>query len=91
MASDVWIFCGTGGTLPSGVFADRDSAQVWIRTHSLSGMLTRFPVGEGLYEWAVRTAAFRQDAGAGRFVDVGSFTSALLEHHHYEDGICVDE
>ena len=56
--STVWVFCGNKSTLPSGVFRDFASAESWIETHSLSGVLTEYPLGAGVYDWAIAESLF---------------------------------
>jgi hypothetical protein len=59
----------------------------------LTGVLTTFPVDEGCYDWAMRlrlvTDRAKERGGDATFV--ASFSSAVLEHFHYTDGIagCV--
>jgi hypothetical protein len=49
----VYVFNGSKASFPSGVFADRDSAIAWISENKLSGTLTEYPVGIGVYDWAI--------------------------------------
>lgn len=80
----VWVFNG-GGAYPSGVFTTRELAESWIALHKLTGVLTKYPLDVGLYEWAIGSGAFkpkRPDQSESRFI--GRFNSASLEHHHYE-------
>ncbi len=82
----VWVFNG-GSDLPSAVFTSRELAETWIARHGLTGVLTRYPLDVGLYEWAIDCGAFvptRPDQSEPRFI--GRFSSANLEHYHYEAG-----
>ena len=50
----VWVFVGEGARFPSGVFASVVEAEAWIGLHGLTGVLTEYPVGEGVYDVAVQ-------------------------------------
>jgi len=85
--TSVWIFSGAQANFPSGVFHTREQAQQWIERHGLTGTLTEYPVGEGVYEWAIAKGAFepkRPEHHQARFIE--RFSSASLAHEHYEDG-----
>jgi hypothetical protein len=83
----VWVFCGSNGHLPSGVFTERVAAERWIESHSLSGLLTAYPLDSGVYEWAIDRGVFRPTRPHHTAPDfIQRFTSASLEHFHYEDG-----
>ena len=81
----VWVFNG-GGTFPSGVFSSREAAGAWIAHHALSGCLTKYPLDQGAYEWAIETGFFtvrREDQRTPDFV--GRFACGT-EHYHYASG-----
>jgi hypothetical protein len=83
----IWVFNGINGAIPSGVFTERETAEKWIAENQLSGTLTLYPVNEGLYDWAVTNEYFkpkRDDQRSPYFKQ--TFTSASLEHYHYENG-----
>ena len=85
----VWVFSGAGSRFASGVFADKETACIWISKHKLSGLLTRYPLGEGVYDWAVAEKLFnpsKPHETTPAFIQ--SFTSASQEHYHFEEGIC---
>lgn len=91
MNEKVWVFNGAGARLPSGVFASQLLAEAWILKHELSGLLTEYPVDTGVLEWAIATKAFgsaekklKEPGFAGRF------TSAYMQHFHYELGKRVE-
>ena len=87
MPSVVWVFCGNNASCPSGVFTDPKIATSWIAKHGLSGVLTQYPLDIGLYEWAVSKGHFRPDRPWQQKPSfIASFTSACLEHHHFEEG-----
>lgn len=80
----VWVFTG-GGNFPAGVFTTRELAEAWIAKHGLAGVLTKYPLDVGVWEWAVACGAFkpkRPDQSEPRFV--GRFSSATQEHYHYD-------
>jgi len=82
----VWIF-NNGATFPGGVFEDLEDAKTWIARHGLSGTLTRYPVGVGVYDWVIKKGWFqpkRPDQKTQGFI--GGFSSAYLEHYHFENG-----
>jgi len=82
----VWVFNG-GGDFLAAVFTTREGAEAWIAQHKLSGVLTKYPLDIGVYEWAIGCGAFkpkRPDQSGPRFI--GRFSSASLEHYHYEAG-----
>lgn len=53
----VWVFNG-GGRFPSGVFSTREKAEAWINKHGLTGVLTKYPLDEGAWGWAIREGYF---------------------------------
>jgi hypothetical protein len=92
MANEVWVFNGDNARFPSGVFASRQSAEAWISRHRLTGVLTKYPVDMGVYDWAVQNAFFtpkRPDQHSPNFI--GGFTSASLDHVHFEDGHVITD
>jgi hypothetical protein len=83
----VWIFNGEKGRFPSGVFAERESAEKWIKNYNLSGVLTLYPIDEGIYDWAIRNEFFKPSKVKEQTPDfIGTFSSASQEHFHYVDG-----
>jgi hypothetical protein len=85
----VWVFHGSGGQYTSGVFSTRDNAEDWIATRGLSGLLTRYPLDLGAYDWAVEQGHFeprREDQISAKFIQRFSDGSV---HHHYKDGVRV--
>ena len=84
----VWVFNGNRPNFPSGVFPNMDSAKQWIKRHGLSGVLTRYPVGVGVYDLMVEEGLFIPKNEKQKSADfIASFSSAHLEHYHFEDGI----
>jgi hypothetical protein len=84
----VWVFNDPRGNLPGGIFTDLDRAERWIEEHRLSGTLTSYPLDTGVYDWAIATGYFHPDKPHQATPNfIGRFTSASMEHHHYEDGL----
>lgn len=86
----VWVFNG-GRQFPGGIFTSVEKAEAWIRQHSLSGVLTAYPVDEGCFDWAVRCgvtnlSAEKLPAKRRDPEFIGGFSTASQEHFHYEDG-----
>jgi hypothetical protein len=85
--NEVWVFNGDGGTFPAGIFSTRERAESWIAEHGLSGCLTRYPVDAPLYEWAMAHGLFEpRYPSQGQAAFIQRFSSAYLEHHHYDSG-----
>jgi len=85
---EIWVFNGNKSNFPSGVFSNREVAEAWIGRYGLSGVLTKYPIDEGVYDWALANGTFkvkREDQTQAKFIQ--SFSSASQEHYHYEDGI----
>jgi hypothetical protein len=85
--ADVWVFHGANASLSAGVFSTRAYAENWIAHNKLTGMLTRYPLDTSIYDWAVKQGYWkptRDDQSTAEFKQ--RFTSASLEHFHYEDG-----
>lgn len=84
----VWLFLGDGARFPAAVFADEDDARRWIRSQRVSGILTEYPIGISVLEWA--TAKDFVDGAASKFSNpkvVQRFSSANQKHSHYVDGV----
>lgn len=85
--SSIWIFHGANGKFTSGVFTTRDLAENWIVTHSLTGILTKYPIDIGVYDWAIEMSYFKaknETQTQPEFIQ--KFTTASQEHYHYENG-----
>jgi hypothetical protein len=85
----VWIFNADHAMFPGGAFTERSTAEGWIALHGLSGALSAYPLDEGCYDFAVRNnlisaRALAEQKGNPKFV--GGFSSASLDHFHYEQG-----
>ena len=81
----VWVFHGSGGRFASGVFTTRDKAEAWIDQHHLTGVLTRYPLDQGVYDWAKEKQLFqptKPEQTKAAFIQ--RFTSGSQEHYHYD-------
>ncbi len=84
----VWIFVGAYAKFPGGVFLKKEDAARYIERYKLSGTLSLYPMGEGIYDWAIRNNFFspkNENQQSPAFIQ--TFSDASLEHYHYEDGI----
>jgi hypothetical protein len=88
METSVFIFIAPQAQFPSGVFSSLDDAENWIIKHSLTGILTEYPVGVGVFDWAIANGKFKPKPNKllNSFF-VGQFTTAAMLHYHYENGI----
>ena len=83
----VWLFSGVGSHFATGAFERLEDAEGWISKHRLSGVLTKYPVNFGAYDWAISEGLFRpktDEHTSGSFI--GRFGCASFEHYHYEEG-----
>ena len=83
----VFIFNGAGSQFPGAVFFFFCIAADWIKKHSLTGVLTSYPIDMGVYEWAIEHGNFKATHDyqkEPKFIQ--KFTSASLKHYHFEDG-----
>lgn len=83
----VWVFNGAGSRFPSGIFSRKEIAEDWISINSLSGILTLYPLDEGIFDWAIKKGLFFPTKNNEREpLFIQKFTSASQEHYHYENG-----
>lgn len=82
----IWVFNGEGRNLPSGVFSTRERAEAWIAQHSLSGLLTAYPVDTGALDWAIVEGHYSPKREITSGFRAG-FTSGAQEHFHFKDGL----
>lgn len=88
MSHNVWIFVAPNAQFPSGVFNSAPDAEQWIKKYLLTGTLTEYPVGLGVYDWARQNDFFKPKPN--KVIDssfIGCFTSASMKHYHYENGV----
>ena len=84
---EVWVFNGAEGRFPSAVFLELGGAEEWIKNNGLSGVLTKYPVGISVYDWAVKNGHFCIKSEKEKFsVFIQKFSSAAQEHFHFENG-----
>ncbi|SDR07998.1 hypothetical protein [Pseudoxanthomonas sp. CF125] len=86
---EVWVFNGAEGRFPSAVFEERADAESWIKRNALTGVLTKYPIGVSVYEWAIKEGHFcvkNQQEKSATFIQ--NFSSAAQEHLHFENGSC---
>lgn len=84
----VWVFVGEGARFPSGIFTFLDDGKQWISSNRLTGVLTKYPLDQGVYDWAVSRGLFTpKKPEHGSPIFIGKFTSASMDHFHFEDGI----
>ena len=83
----VWVFHGANGRFTSGVFTTRKTAEKWINENTLTGILTKYPVNQGVYNWSINNGYFKVKKEEQKSPDfIQRFTTASQEHYHYEDG-----
>ncbi len=83
----VWVFNGSNSKFPSGIFTEKEIAETWIKKYRLSGILTRYPLDEGVYDWAISNGSFSIKKGEETTPEfIQKFSSASQEHYHYENG-----
>jgi len=89
--SRIWVFAGDNSRLTAGVFATIEDAEAAIGKHSLSGMVTAYPLGLLVYDWAIEMGLFIASKPHHESVGfIQGFTSAYLEHYHFVNGIRCD-
>lgn len=83
----IWIFNGSKSQFSSGAFTELQKAELWIKKHGLSGVLTAYPLDTGAYDWAIEKGFFkpkRENQCDAEFIQC--FSTAALTHYHYEKG-----
>ncbi|MET3391577.1 hypothetical protein ABIC33_002216 [Variovorax sp. 1140] len=84
---EVWIFNGANAKFPSAVFANKEDAWDWIKRYHLTGVLTKYPLGVSVYDWAIGSGNFKIRSERDSTPEfIGRFSSAAQEHMHFEDG-----
>ncbi len=83
----VWVFNGARANFPGAVFSSREKAEAWIAAHALEGTLTRYPLDQGVYEWAIAQGHFTpKHARHTTAAFIQSFSSAHQKPYHYPAG-----
>lgn len=81
------MFHGEGASFAAGVFATEVQALRWAASHSVSGILTEYPFGDGCYDVAIRQNHFRPTKSHhGTPAHVGAFSPGWTRHVHIHDG-----
>lgn len=88
--NEIYVFIGEESSFPSGIFTTLENAEGWIKKHLLSGILNRYPLDIGLYDWAIKEDFFtvKNDyQKEPKFIQ--KFTCASMEHFHFKEGVLV--
>ncbi|TPE46425.1 hypothetical protein FJM65_00565 [Pontibacter mangrovi] len=87
----VWVFNTSNSSFSGGIFEDFEVAEAWIKKNKLTGTLTKYPLNKGTLEWAIendcvgiKPEKLKEKMKSPEFI--GGFTSASMEHYHYEAG-----
>ena len=81
----VWIFHGDEARHAAGVFESKDQGLEWAERHGVSGILTKYPVGNGCYDIALEKGFAPKRPHHGTAKHVGGFSSGW-EHVHITNG-----
>lgn len=81
----VWIFHGAGGQFTSGVFSSKERAIEWIEKYGLEGLLTKYPLDQGVFDWAVENGFTDANQRSSSAATIQKFSSAAMEHYHFEN------
>ncbi|MCF6442920.1 hypothetical protein L1077_26200 [Pseudoalteromonas luteoviolacea] len=87
----VWIFNQNNTGFSGGVFSELGLAEQWIKENVLTGVLTEYPLNQGVFDWAVENDmhSIKPEKLAEKSQQpdfIGGFTTANQEHYHYENG-----
>jgi hypothetical protein len=83
--TEVWVFHGAGGRFTSGIFTSQNQTEQFINQYRLTGVLTKYPVGISVYNWAIQERLFepkKPEQFQAGFIQ--RFTTASQEHYHYD-------
>lgn len=87
----IWIFHGNSANFTSAAFDSKDLAEEWIVRSKVSGVLTRMPINMSVYDWAVEKKYLLPKHPSQRSPEfIQRFSSAYLEHFHYDLGVCAN-
>jgi len=85
VVTEVWVFHGAGGRFTSGVFTSQTQAEEFIHQYRLTGVLTKYPAGISVYDWAIQKKLFEPRKPEQFQPDfIQRFTTASQEHYHYD-------
>jgi len=86
-SESVWIFIGLNARYPAGVFRKFSDAEHWVIRNGLSGILSLYPLDQGVLEWAIEAGWFNPRHEIEIDADyISRFSSAYQAHHQYEKG-----
>ncbi|MCH2043649.1 MAG: hypothetical protein MK212_05865 [Saprospiraceae bacterium] len=90
----IWVFNAACSRYSGGNFENLADAEHWIQQNKLTGVLSKYPLNMGVLDWAIANdiVNMKPEKLALKQKDpnfVGGFTSASMEHHHYENGISL--
>ncbi len=91
MENSIWVFKGVNSQFSGGVFDNLEAAEKWIKENSLTGVLTKYPINQGVFDWAkekglINMKPEKLEEKKNDPIFVGGFTTASMEHYHYENG-----
>ena len=79
----MWVL-NCGDLFPCGVFESKEKAETIIKKHKLKGTLTKYPVNELVYDWAIENKYFNpKDEKQKTSEFIGNFSTAYQDHYHY--------
>lgn len=84
MEKYIWVL-NCGGSFPCGIFETKEQAEKVIKKFRIKGVLTKYPIDELIYEYEMKKGNFipkNELQKTPKFI--GNFSSAYLEHYHYE-------
>jgi len=81
----VYIFHGEGAKFAASIYSDLASAKRDLYRLKLTGILTIYPVGKTIFDYVVEEGLFSpKDDKTSKYIQC--FSSAYLEHYHFENG-----
>ncbi|KAF7781192.1 hypothetical protein PRUB_b0336 [Pseudoalteromonas rubra] len=90
----VWVFNKSNSGFPGGIFSEIGLAEAWIKNNSLSGVLTQYPLDQGVFDWAIdndmhniKPEKIIEKSNQPEFI--GGFTTASQAHYHYKHGVRI--
>jgi frataxin-like iron-binding protein CyaY len=88
----VWVFNGENTQLSGGIFEKYEDANSWIKHNKLTGILTKYPLNKGVFDWAEENDLINMKKEKIELKRndpwfIGGFTTASMEHFHYKNGL----
>lgn len=56
----------------------------WIEKYGLEGILTKYPLDQGVFDWAVENGLADANQRSANAATIQKFTSGAMEHYHFE-------